>query len=165
MTKEFYDRIAKPYREHPALLNILKLLNYGIVAITFVSYAILLIWKLYADQETFLRVFLTPGISFFVVEILRRVIPAKRPYEALDISPLIPKNKSMNSFPSRHTYSIYVIAMCFFRCFYPVGIFLSALGVIMAYVRVVGGMHFPRDVLAGAAIGVLSGFVGLYLIP
>lgn len=165
MTKEFYDRIAKPYRERPALLKILKLLNYGIVAVTFVAYAILLIWKLFADKEMFLRSFLTPGISFFVVEILRRAIPAKRPYEALDISPLIPKNKSMNSFPSRHVYSIYVIAMCFFHCFYPVGIFLSLLGVIMAYVRVVGGMHFPRDVFAGAAIGVLSGLIGLYLIP
>lgn len=45
------------------------------------------------------------------------------------------------------------------------GIILSVLGIFMAYVRVVGGIHFPKDVFAGAVIGVLSGVIGLYLIP
>ena len=37
-------------------------------------------------------------------------------------------------------------------------------GVLLAVVRVVGGVHFPRDVLCGAAIGILCGAVGFFLL-
>ena len=41
---------------------------------------------------------------------------------------------------------------------------LRLFGVLMAAERVVGGVHFPRDVLAGAAIGILSGVLGFFVI-
>lgn len=165
MTIEFYQKITKPYLKHPRLLKTLKILNYAITIFTFLSYSALLSALLFTRDERFLRVLLTPALSLIVVDIMRRAIPARRPYEKLDITPLIKKNKKMKSFPSRHVYSIYVIAMTFFYCFYPIGIILSVLGIFMAYVRVVGGIHFPKDVVAGGVIGVLSGIIGLYIIP
>ena len=61
-------------------------------------------------------------------------------------------------------FSVFVIAFAFYYTFVPAGIVLSVLGVLLAVVRVVGGVHFPRDVLCGAAIGMLCGAVGFFLL-
>ena len=36
-------------------------------------------------------------------------------------------------------------------------------GIILAIVRVLGGVHFPRDVVVGAMIGILFGMIGFRL--
>ena len=49
----------------------------------------------------------------------------------------------------------------------PVGVRVQALKVVMHMglgVRVIGGVHFPRDVLVGAAVGILAGVIGFYVI-
>ena len=53
-----------------------------------------------------------------------------------------------------------MIGTCF--CFLTpwVGTALLALGVVLSVLRVISAVHFPRDVLAGAAIGVVSGLLG-----
>ena len=38
------------------------------------------------------------------------------------------------------------------------------LGVALAAIRVIAGVHFPRDVIAGALAGILLGYVGFWLI-
>ncbi|WP_366517927.1 hypothetical protein [uncultured Senegalimassilia sp.] len=35
---------------------------------------------------------------------------------------------------------------------------------LLAVIRVVSGVHFPRDVVVGALLGVLAGFVGLWIL-
>lgn len=165
MTREFYERITAPYIKRPKLLLAVRILNMGITLLTMAAYAVLLAVLFALKDVRFVRVFLTPSTSFLVVSAMREIIKAKRPYEVLNIKPLIPKNRKGGSFPSRHAYSMFVIAMCFFYVLKPVGIVLFALGVVMAYIRVIGGMHFPRDVVAGVAIGILSGVIGFYIIP
>ena len=49
----------------------------------------------------------------------------------------------------------------------PVGVRVQALKVVMHMglgVRVIGGVQFPRDVLVGAAVGILAGVIGFYVI-
>lgn len=41
---------------------------------------------------------------------------------------------------------------------------MMLLAVIMAFERVICGVHFPKDVIAGAVIGIASGIIGFYLI-
>ena len=70
------------------------------------------------------------------------------------------------SFPSRHVCSIFIIATVTFYLYPLPGMVLFAAGVVLAVVRVVTGVHFLRDVLAGAVCGVVMGLVGMaWLLP
>ena len=44
------------------------------------------------------------------------------------------------------------------------GVVLLVLGAALAWVRVIGGVHCPRGVLVGAAVGILAGVIGFYVI-
>ena len=46
----------------------------------------------------------------------------------------------------------------------PMGLVFLAVGILLAAARVLGGVHFPRDVLAGALLAVAAGWVGFWLI-
>jgi membrane-associated phospholipid phosphatase len=109
---------------------------------------------------------LVPGISFVLVSVFRRIVNAPRPYEVFDGVPVIAKDTLGKSFPSRHAFSIFIIGMAFCACC-PLawaGPVILVLGVALAVIRVIAGVHFPRDVIAGALAGILLGYVGFWLI-
>ena len=96
---------------------------------------------------------------------VRDRLNAKRPYEVLDIQPIITKNTKGHSMPSRHVFSMFVIAMAFLWVLPWAGALLLCFGAALALVRVIGGVHFPRDVIAGALVGIVSGILGFWVIP
>ena len=98
-------------------------------------------------------------VSFF-----RKCIDAKRPYVKYNITPLVKKEKKGESMPSRHVFSITIIAMCWLYIYQPIGIVLLILTIILAAVSVIAGVHFIRDVIAGIAVGILCGFIGLWIL-
>lgn len=112
--------------------------------------------KLYGEM---LLCVVVPAVSFVLVSVFRKFYSAPRPYEILDIQPLIKKNTKGKSFPSRHVFSVFMIGMTYFYMYWPAGIAIGILGIALAYVRVVGGVHFPKDIAAGALIGILSGIL------
>ena len=57
-----------------------------------------------------------------------------------------------------------MIAMTFMQIDVMIGAIMLVLGAILAAIRVIGGVHFIRDVAAGAVLGILGGIVGYYLI-
>lgn len=160
-------------RARPVLARGVSLANKVITDAVYVAYPCLLVWLAYAAATgaagaagMLLRAALVPGISFVLVTVLRKVINAPRPYEVFDAAPVISKDTRGNSFPSRHAFSIFVIAMTFCACcpLAWVGPVMLAAGVLLAVIRVVSGVHFPRDVVVGALLGVLAGFVGLWIL-
>ena len=157
-------------RARPVLARGVSLANKIITDAVYVAYPCLLAWLGYAAATgatgMLLRAALVPGISFVLVTVLRKVINAPRPYEVFDAAPVIPKDTRGNSLPSRHAFSIFVIAMTFCACC-PLawaGPVMMAAGVLLAVIRVVSGVHFPCDVVVGALLGMLAGFVGLWIL-
>lgn len=59
--------------------------------------------------------------------------------------------------PSRHVFSEAVISMAWLYVFPPLGMVLLAVSLLGAAIRVIGGVHYPTDVAAGYAVGVLAG--------
>ena len=160
-------------RARPVLTRGVSLANKVITDAVYVAYPCLLAWLGYAAATgaagaagMLLRAALVPGISFVLVTVLRKVINAPRPYEVFDVAPVIPKDTRGNSFPSRHAFSIFVIAVTFCACcpLAWVGPVMLVAGVLLAVIRVVSGVHFPCDVVVGALLGMLAGFVGLWIL-
>jgi undecaprenyl-diphosphatase len=101
------------------------------------------------------------GIAVFTV--LKRVSGRKRPcaLEPHCWATLLPPDQF--SFPSGHSITAFAIVIPLAQ-FYPalaVGLFFCALSVALS--RIILGMHFLSDVLAGAAIGSLLGYASLTL--
>ncbi len=173
MQKTTYISMTDALRARPVLTRGVSLANKVITDAVYVAYPCLLAWLGYAAATgaagaagMLLRAALVPGISFVLVTVLRKVINAPRPYEVFDAAPVIPKDTRGNSFPSRHAFSIFVIAMTFCACC-PLawtGPVMMAAGVLLAVIRVVSGVHFPCDVVVGALLGMLAGFVGLWIL-
>lgn len=164
MTAETYEKMTDRFRRKPEMAKKIERLNKVLTAITYAAYIILVVSQLILRSEVFWQVLLVPAIGFVGVTVFRKVCNAKRPYELLDIKPLIARRKKGQSFPSRHAFSIFMIAMALGYVWMPVGIVFLVFGVLLAWTRVIGGVHFPRDVIAGAAVGIGIGILGFYVI-
>ncbi|MGM9680216.1 MAG: phosphatase PAP2 family protein [Eubacteriales bacterium] len=157
MTAAEYEKISAPFRKRKYGVLILNLINRILTMTTYFAYPVLLIvMVLWGDHRIFGATVIPAG-SFVLFSVVRRLINAKRPYEVLEIKPLIHKNSKGKSFPSRHVFSIFVIAMTFLHVCLPLGIVFLVFGILLALIRVIGGVHFPRDVIVGALIGILCG--------
>ena len=110
-----------------------------------------------------LKFILVPLAALILVTVLRHVFHAPRPYDQMNYYPLI-SHKPGNSFPSRHTASSVIIAMAFWYVCQPLGITAAALAVLVGISRVVAGLHYPRDVLAGAAVSLVVGGLGFWVV-
>lgn len=164
MTKEQYEHWSAPFRRKNRSLKILKTADKLITGAVFVSYPLLLLYLFLQGNDRWLYFgILIPAVSFILVSLFRSVYSAPRPYEVLEITPLIAKETKGKSFPSRHVFSAFIIGMTFLFVITPIGILILAAGTVMAYIRVVGGVHFPKDTAAGALFGILCGMLYFFL--
>ena len=164
MTKEQYEKISQPFKKKANCAKALRVVNLVLTCAVYVAYPALMLYLLITKSVHFQRCLFVPGVMFVAVSLLRKVINRPRPYETLDIEPIIHKEKSGQSMPSRHIFSVFVIAMTFLYINPYLSLPFFAIGVILALARVIGGVHYISDVLVGAAIGIVSGVIGYYLI-
>ena len=110
--------------------------------------------------------FFTVGLIAFSMErplyfILKNTIKRARPQDALNelVARLVPSDKF--SFPSGHTAAGFVMATLV-TAFYPEFTVLAyTLASLIGFSRVLLGVHFPGDILAGALLGICSACVAL----
>lgn len=174
MKRETYQNITGFFRSNPTRARLVINANKAITYAIYLAYPGLLAWlllhngigALFAGQidTRFFKAFLVPAISFAAVSLFRKAINAPRPYEVFGMPPVIDKKTKGKSFPSRHTFSIFVIGMTFLStCPLPwAGWLILVLGVCLGTIRVLAGVHFPRDVIAGALAGIACGLLGFW---
>lgn len=127
----------------------------------FVALYLLLAWGcLGATPAAIIAYLVSTGLCFFGMSLFRRWRNEPRPYEVFDLKPLIPKAdlKSGESLPSRHTFSAFLIATIaavVFRDF--AGVVILLLAAALGTIRVLEGVHFLRDIVAGVVLGILAG--------
>lgn len=164
MKKETYEKIAEKVRSCEPIAKGIIISDRILTKISYIAYPLLLLVLLIKRDPDLLRAVAVPAVSFVLLSIFRYLYCAPRPYEVMGITPLISKDTKGRSFPSRHVFSAFIIAVTVF-CFTPVcGTALLVIGTVMAVVRVLGGVHFIKDVVAGAVIGIACGTAGFYLI-
>lgn len=124
-------------------------------------YLLALLGLMLARDLKLIRVLLVPAACFAVCTVLRPIIGRQRPYDRFDAEPVGSyvrgKGKSM---PSRHTASACAIALAVIYAFPSPAVTLCMLllCLLIAALRVLGGQHYPSDVLAALA---LSGAISL----
>lgn len=160
MKKETYEEMFRKIQAAPKGVWWIQILGKGLTYVTAVVYFLAIILQVYnRDRKAVVILVVVPSVSFLLVSVFRKWYNAKRPYEIYGFAPLIPKDTKGKSFPSRHVFSIFVIGSTMIW-FYPItGVLICLAGFILATVRVTTGVHFPKDVIAGALIGILSGCV------
>lgn len=130
----------------------------------FISYPLLLVFLLITKDDRILQSITVPLGVFVTVTIIRKFINAQRPYERLNITPLMQKDTKGLSFPSRHTASAAVIAMTFLFINIPLGIVFITVSALIGLSRIIAGVHFPRDVLAGFGYAVVMSLIFFYVL-
>jgi membrane-associated phospholipid phosphatase len=164
MTKEDYERITGRLRGDERRIAKVNGINNILTGFVFAVYPLYIV-MLYLGRNPFLmRAVAVPAVSFVAVTVFRRIYNAPRPYEKFGIPPVIDKDTSGRSFPSRHVFSVFIIAVTVFYSHPGPGIILGAVGCLLGAIRVVGGVHEPRDVVAGALIGIAAGVLGFYIL-
>lgn len=145
---------------------VLNALDKGLVALIAVAYLATAAALVISCDARAIRFLLVPAVSFALVSVVRAHINAPRPYEGPDaIEPLVAKDTHGKSMPSRHVFSAAIIACAFATVHPTAGAAAIALSIVVAYVRVAGGMHFPRDVVAALVSAFACALVGFALIP
>ena len=157
MKQEFYDRLAAPFEASERKKNCLLRVNHILTDVVYLIYPALLLYLVVCRDSRFWRVLLVPAVTFVLVSLFRKKFNAPRSYEKWQVKPLIPKDTKGNSFPSRHVFSIFVIGTTIaWQCMWA-AVIVWALGIVLAVTRVAGGVHFPKDVIAGMCIGIILG--------
>ena len=152
MRKETYERTFACIQKTRYGVKIINGMSAAITYVTAVLYFSVLFWLVWQGRYRDVCVTIAvPAVSFIAK------LNARRPYEVYQFQPLIPKDKCGNSFPSRHVFSIFIIGTTIaWQCIW-VAVIVGALGVVLAVIRVVSGVHFPKDVIAGMCIGIILG--------
>lgn len=158
-----YEQWAAPLRGRPGVVRALDVVNRAIVVVFYGAFALLLGWACMSDPWRLVPLVGVTAVGFVAVSFFRRRFNAPRPYECCAIAPLIARDGAGKSFPSRHAFSAFAIAASWFAASAPVAVVLLVAAVVLAVCRVLGGVHFPRDVVAGAFIGSATGALAAFL--
>lgn len=101
---------------------------------------------------------MTTLLSWIVTFALEYVINRARPYDTLRTTPLARPGIETPSFPSAHATIAFAIAGWVMFVSAPIGILLLAIAAMVSVSRVIIGVHYLTDILAGAFVGVAISF-------
>ena len=159
--QEWYDHIASKIENKPIFLRLLRTFNRFMTVVMPMIYLTLLATT-YLQQGLGKQVgiyLFIPASGFVILSFLRKKINAPRPYEEWDIKPLLDRDSPGQSMPSRHVFSATIISMACLHASLSLGIILLVLSAFLGLVRVLGGVHYPKDVVVGYIFGLVCGVI------
>lgn len=160
-----YGILSGPWRRMRNGATWLTRLDRVLVALIAIVYYMTVMWVAAMGDGRWLRALIVPAATLVIVSFLRWIINAPRPYETFNVDPLLPDGTLGKSLPSRHVACAVVIAFALGWIKLSWGIEMGAAALLVCYTRLAGGMHFPRDVIAGIALACVCGLIGFYVIP
>ena len=166
MTKETYVNITQPFRDNPKMARGIHMANKICTLSMYLAYPLLILYMFWVRDAYVARVIMVPLDSFIILSVFRYFVNRPRPYEKFELPPVIAKDTTGKSFPSRHVFSAMVIAMTFLLAspWSWLGVVFVVIAVLLGIVRVLSGVHYPSDVIAGAGFAVVAAVVGYIVI-
>ena len=165
MREEQYIKMIGWIRKHPKFEMCIKAVNLlSTIGVYWLFLFNIIFMELIMNKNKVVyKSLIVAGLSFVLVSLVRKMINADRPYTKYDFVPLIEKNKTGESMPSRHVFSAFVIGVTVIPINPIIFVVCIICGVFIAITRVALGVHFIRDVIAGALIGIICGIIVLFI--
>ena len=157
--QEWYDHIAGKIENKSFFLSMLKSFNRFMTVVMPIVYLTLLATTYLQEglgKRVWMYVFI-PASGFVILSLLRKKLNAPRPYEVWEIVPLLDRDSPGQSMPSRHVFSATIISMACLHASLTMGMICLTLSAFLGLVRVLGGVHFPKDVVVGYICGLVWG--------
>ena len=149
--QEWYEKRKSSLLRHPQLLQLMRVFNRMMTVLMPVAYLTLLgtaFMNKGLGQELAAYI-MVPALGFVLLTLVRKWINQPRPYETWEIVPLLDKDSSGNSMLSRHVFSATIISMACLHASLTIGMVCLTLSALLGLVRVLGGVHYPKDVVVG----------------
>lgn len=162
MSERRYRAVRSWFLARPAALRALRAANRLLPVLAGLCYLALLGRLALLGDMRFFGAAGVPAAAFALGSALRAALDRPRPYEVYGLAPLVSKETKGRSFPSRHLLSAAVIAAAGWWACPPLGFAMTIIALLLAPARVLAGVHFVRDVAAGAALGALFGWIGFW---
>lgn len=109
-------------------------------------------------------ILLSSLLVLVVGEVVQHLVPRLRPPKVIprDVLHVLGPRRKHNAFPSGHTATIFMAAALWVRIvpFAAGRVAVIAFAALVGISRVVVGVHWPTDVLAGATVGWVGGHAG-----
>ena len=159
--QEWYDHIAANIENKPIFLRLLRAFNRFITVVMPMIYLTLLATTYFQQglgKQIWIYVFV-PASGFVILSLLRKKVNAPRPYEVWEIVPLLNRDSPGQSMPSRHVFSATIISMACLHASLTMGMICLILSAFLGPVRVLGGVHYPKDVVVGYICGLVWGVI------
>ena len=161
--KTLYEKNAAFYKASPTRLKTLTLLNTLLTWLFAVAYGGFWLYAIKSDRlaaQELIPSFFAPALALIFVSAIRLGADRPRPYSqyGANITPLVARqDRDGDSFPSRHLACAAAISMVFLSVLPFLGALLLLSCFALAYIRFSIGVHYPSDLAAGIALGVLCG--------
>ncbi|MBU2037474.1 phosphatase PAP2 family protein [Patescibacteria group bacterium] len=142
----------------------------GIFLASYLQYVVgaglLVFWFWRKSQEERIKNLSMAGVALaavvlsrlVIVEIIRWLWGRPRPFIDQAVNSLI-VHESTGSFPSGHAAFFFALAMAVYLSNRRAGQWLFGAAILISLARVYVGVHYPLDILAGAVVGLLAGWL------
>ncbi|HEU4621904.1 MAG TPA: phosphatase PAP2 family protein [Burkholderiaceae bacterium] len=148
----WFNRAAERKRIHSAC-RVASRLGDGML---WYSMLFVLPWFGMAGRDCAWQMGIAGLVNLAVYYVVKRTMGRPRPYEACDDIQLCGRVLDRFSFPSGHALHATTFTLVLAAHFPHVAIVLAPLAALIALSRIVLGLHYPSDVLAGVVVGTAS---------
>lgn len=163
MNKKLFLYLYNLSKNNKILEKLFILISSISAYVFFIIYFLAVLYLLIFDYNKLIRVLLVPAFTVLLNIFLRKVFKAKRPFDELNINKMI-EHKSNYSFPSNHCVCSMIISVSIIYINIKLGFIMIILTIFTALSRIMTGLHYPSDVVAGLIIGLITGIFGFYII-
>jgi undecaprenyl-diphosphatase len=133
---------------------------FGIFLAEYLPYILILstLIILFKNKKAIVFAFSASVLARIFTELIRWLCPSPRPFVENEVNQLI-SHEATNSFPSGHTSFFFALSYVVYKYNKKAGLWFFAGSALISVSRVFVGIHWPYDILFGAVLGIVCGWL------